>query len=84
MQLNVYVPKDKVGVVKLLEETAKKTGRQKNELVLDALERYLGRTRPQLPAYHLGGAPFSREELYEERLDWVMAPSEQGAGETKT
>jgi len=70
MQLNVYVPKDRAKVIEALDETAKRTGRQKNELVLEALEAYLSKTRPALGAFHLGAVTLpERDELYTERWD---------------
>lgn len=70
MQLNIYVPKQKARLMEALEAAARRTGRRKNELVLEALEALLQRERPQLPAYDLGVFEFpSREEIYEERLD---------------
>ncbi len=68
MQLNIYVPKDKAGVVQALDEAAKRTGKQKNELVLEALEAYLAPTRPRLKVYSMGAMDFPpRDELYLER-----------------
>lgn len=70
MQLNVYVPKDRARVLRSLDEAAQRSGRPKNELVLEALERYLTAARPALPTFHLGDVLMpSRKELYEERLD---------------
>lgn len=68
MQLNIYVPKDKIPLVEHLHTVARRTGRQKNELVLDALEQYLGRTSPQLAVFHLGEVALpTRDELYLDR-----------------
>lgn len=68
MQLNVYVPKEKAEIVRALDAAAKRTGRPKNELVLEALEAYLQRARPQLEVFELGvGTWPSRGELYLER-----------------
>ncbi len=70
MQFNIYVPKDKVHIIRLLENIAKEQNRQKNELVLEALERYLPDKPAELGLFHLGKAKLpTREELYESRLD---------------
>ena len=70
MQLNIYVPKDKAAVVQALDEAAHSTGRQKNELVLEALETFLRREHSPLGVYDLGAFEFpSRDEIYEDRLD---------------
>ncbi len=65
MQLNIYVPKEKESLIEALHSTAKRTGRAKNELVLEALERYLKEDKPQWRTFHMGGFEFpSREEIY--------------------
>lgn len=79
MQLNVYVPKDKEGLIEELDGTAKRTGRAKNEIVLEALERYLREEKPVWRTFHLGGAEFpSRAEIYEEYLDHKMGLDDPG------
>lgn len=73
MQLNIYVPKDKAWIVQALDETAKRTGRQKNDLVLEALEAHLPREPRRLKVFDLGVFEVpSREEIYQERLDKIM------------
>lgn len=68
MQLNVYVPKEKAEVMERLAQVARRTGKQKNQLVLEALEAYLASERPQLGVFHLGHLDLpTREELYGER-----------------
>lgn len=70
MQLNVYVPKSRAFLIERLDETARRTGRQKNELVLEALAAYLVRERPKPGLHDLGKIEMpSREELYGEYLD---------------
>lgn len=70
MQLNIYVPKDRTDVIQALEDAANRTGRPKNELVLEALETFLRQVRPQLGIYHLGTADLPhRGDLYLERWD---------------
>lgn len=70
MQLNVYVPKDKEAVIEELDAAAKRMGRPKNELVLDAVEAFLAERRPALEVFHLGDVDMpSRDELYGERWD---------------
>lgn len=65
MQLNIYVPKEKARLVEALDEATKRTGRQKNDLVLEALEAYLTRVRPVLDVFHLGPVEVtSRSDLY--------------------
>lgn len=71
MQLNIYVPNDRAHLLELLAEISKRTGRAKNELVLEALERFLrsGEGRPQLGRYDLGRVKIGhRGELYSKRL----------------
>lgn len=65
MQLNVYIPKEKARLIEALDEAAKRTGRQKNEIVLEALEGYLVRVRSKLDVFHLGAVePATRDELH--------------------
>jgi hypothetical protein len=77
MQLNLYVPKEREAVVRALDEAARATGKTKNLLVLDAIEQYLGgiatsEASPKLRTYRLGIIePWTRETLYEERMDQV-------------
>jgi len=69
MQLNIYVPKTRAGVLAELDRLSRETGRQKSELVLDALERYLSGKARELGRYHLGEVkPWKRGDLYEGRL----------------
>lgn len=70
MQLNIYVPQDKAHVIARLDEVSKALGRPKNEMVIEALERYLSVNRPlgKLPVRK--GKVFgflSREEIYRDR-----------------
>ncbi len=77
MQLNVHVPKERERLLRRLEGAAHRLGKPKNQVVLDAIERYLeeedeGRGRlpayAGIPVYHLGDvAPFTRADLYSER-----------------
>ena len=70
MQLNVYVPKNKVRLIKALDEATKRTGKQKNELVIEALEAYLKEEKPRLETFDMGVFEFpSREEIYAEVED---------------
>ena len=75
MQLNLHVPKDRERLLGRLESAARRLGRPKNQVVLDALERYLeeqdgGRSPVAgglIPVFHLGGvAPFERADLYDD------------------
>lgn len=70
MQLNIYIPKDKSHVIKALEDVSQATKRQKNELVLEALERYLPKMNVELGKFSLGQSEMpKRGKLYESRLD---------------
>lgn len=67
MQLNIYVPQDKEHLVLRLDEVAKALGRPKNEMVLEALERFLAVTKPQVVLPVRKGkvkGRLSREEIY--------------------
>ncbi len=67
MQLNIYVPQDKEHLVLRLDEVAKALGRPKNEMVLEALERFLAVTKPQVVLPVREGkviGQLSREEIY--------------------
>lgn len=69
MQLNIYVPKEKTALLRMLDRTAELTGRPKNELVLEALEEYLSAASPEPGRYSLGTVnPGRRADLYEGRL----------------
>ena len=75
MQLNIYVPREKEDVVAALDEAARRLGRQKNEIVIEALESYLAAERPPLGVFHLGQAPaFSRDDLYVEKWGEASSP----------
>ncbi len=76
MQLNVYIPRDTEHVVVALDETARRLGRQKNELVIEALETYLAAARPPVGVFHLGpvhGA--ARADLYLEKWERTATPA---------
>ena len=67
MQLNIYVPQDMEHLVLRLDEVAKALGRPKNEMVLEALERFLAVTKPQVVLPVREGkviGQLSREEIY--------------------
>jgi hypothetical protein len=67
VQLNIYVPQDKEHLVLRLDEVAKALGRPKNEMVLEALERFLAVTKPQVVLPVREGkvkGRLSREEIY--------------------
>ncbi len=72
MQLNVYVSEDRREVIRLLEVACKRTGRAKNELVLEALDRFLrvsGVVR-ELGQHRLGRLRMGRRaEIYSARLE---------------
>jgi len=75
MQLNVYVPRARAGVVARLDRVVAELGRNKNELVLDAIERIvaeleaqLGADRPSFESFSIGVGEFRRADLYEDRM----------------
>ena len=71
MQMNIYIPKDRADLLAALERAARRTGRPKNELVLEALGRYLAEMEKtvELGRFHLGPVKLGpREELYRDRL----------------
>ena len=65
--LRVNVPHGKEHLVFRLDEVANALGRPKNELVLEALERFLAVTKPQVALPVRKGkviGQLSREEIY--------------------
>ena len=67
MQLNIYVSKERAGLLKTLDEVVQRTGRQKNELVLDALEAYLEKPRATFKTHDLRvTGSLRRVDIYEE------------------
>jgi hypothetical protein len=68
VQLNIYVPQSRADLLHQLDEAARRSGRPKNELVLEALERFLRPPARTLGAFALGEIQWSRDELYEDRL----------------
>src|SRR6266852_5676160 len=89
MQLNLYVPRDKEHVVRALDDAARRTGKAKNLLALEAIERHLQqldapRPAPRFRTFNLGVIePWSRADIYEERLDHIMRPPETRVAERK-
>ena len=70
MQLNIYVPKEKEALLARLDAVSKEQGRPKNEMVIEALERYLRLTRVsvELGKYAMGvTGSLSRRDIYEGR-----------------
>jgi hypothetical protein len=87
MQLNIYVPREKERVLGDLELAVRTTGRPKNLLVIEAIERYL-RAEPAdkpgvLRTYNLGLGTFDRAALYEERADHIMRAAEKQIAEER-
>ncbi|MDW7651788.1 MAG: hypothetical protein SCK29_11260 [Bacillota bacterium] len=71
MRFTINVPKDKVHIIRLLENTAKQQKQQKSDLILDAIERYLCEQSAGLGLFNLGESKLpNREKLYESRLDF--------------
>lgn len=69
MQLNVYVPTGKEQLLRALDEEAERSGRSKNELVLEAIEQRLAPSKvPAYLTYPLGAGNVDRAELYVNRL----------------
>ncbi len=67
VQLNIDIPHDKEHLVSRLDQVAKALGRPKNELVLEALERFLALTKPRVALPVREGkviGRLSREEIY--------------------
>ena len=65
--MNIYVPRDKESVVTELERAAARTGRPKNEIVLEAIENYLVEASQaiELDSLSLGKVKsVTRKELY--------------------
>ena len=70
MQFNIYIPKNKASILSALEHKAKSAKRPKNELVLEALERYLrDAEQAGLGVFSLGAqTPVARADIYEGRF----------------
>jgi hypothetical protein len=70
MQFNIYVPQSKSHIIESLENAAKAARRPKNEIVLEALERYLPDVTVELGRFNMGvvNVP-KRSELYESRTE---------------
>jgi hypothetical protein len=72
VQLNIYVPKSRAELLAALDRISRESGQQKNELVLEALERFLQQRPRALGSYNLGAIiPWTRGDLYAGRLDRV-------------
>ncbi len=72
MQLNVYIPENRREIVRLLEVASKRTGRAKNELVLEALDRFLRGSSGirELGQHRMGQMRTSRRaDVYSARLE---------------
>ena len=70
VQLNIYVPQDKAHLVLRLGEVSKALGRPKNEMVLEALERFLAVNRVPVALPVRRGkvvGSLSREDIYRDR-----------------
>jgi len=75
VQLNVYVPTSRAAVVTRLDRVTARLGRNKNDVVLDAIEQkvtemeaQLRADRPRFESFSIGAGEFTREDLYEDRL----------------
>jgi hypothetical protein len=70
MQLNVYIPKDKEHLLDALTREAERSGRSKNQIILEAIEHKVARSG--VPAYRtfpLDAWSVDRAALYEKRLE---------------
>lgn len=68
MQLNVYIPRDKEHLMDALSRESDRTGRSKNELILEAIEERVAPAR--VPAYRtfpLAARRIDRKDLYRDR-----------------
>lgn len=69
MQLNVYIPRDKEHLLAALTEESQRTGRSKNELVLEAIEQHVSPPGTlDYRIYPLGAGSFDRGDLYEDSI----------------
>jgi hypothetical protein len=69
MQLNVYIPKDKEHLLAALAEEADRTGRSKNELILEAIEqRVAPKQSPRYRTFPLSAGRIDRADLYPDRM----------------
>ena len=69
MQINVYIPKSKEHLLDALAEEASRTGRSKNELIIDAIEHHVAPTHvPHYRTFPLSAGRIDRADLYRERL----------------
>jgi len=72
MQLNIYIPKGRADILRALDRASRETGRQKSDLVLEALERYLAENSRELGRYHMGETiRWRRGDPHEGRLKGV-------------
>jgi predicted DNA-binding protein len=76
VQLNLHVPRDRERLLGRLESAARRLGRPKNQVVLDAIEHYLDEADPGrragsgVPTFRMGDvAAFERGDLYADRVD---------------
>ncbi len=70
MQLNIYIPKEKEELLARLDSVSKERGKPKNEIVIDAIERYLRLVvvSAELGKYAMGETgSLSRRDIYGER-----------------
>ena len=70
VQLNIYVPQGKAHLVSRLDEMSKALGRPKNEMVLEALERFLAMSPSPVTLPIRSGkvkGSLSRDEIYRDR-----------------
>jgi hypothetical protein len=71
MRLSVYVPKEKEYLLQALTDEAERSGRSKNELILEAIEKRLHPADvPAYRTYVLGAGKLDRAHLSADRLDW--------------
>jgi hypothetical protein len=70
MQINIYIPKSKEYLLTALSEEADRTGRSKNELILEAIERHVApKTSPRYRTFPLSATRVDRADMYSDRLE---------------
>lgn len=69
MQFNIYVPKEKERIVEIIYKISAMTGKPKNELVIEALEKFIAMPiieKPELGRFDIGTKQIDRKDIYED------------------
>lgn len=72
MQFNIYVPKDKEGIIEIIYKISAMTGKPKNEIVIEALEKFVAmpmKEKPELGRFKMGVRNMERKDIYEDRIN---------------